>query len=68
MSRSTGGVLDMAAYEALAGKHRPTDAKALAAEIRRLYATGLRPRDIAGALRLTHAEVFNVLGNDNDQS
>ena len=64
MSRQfIGGVLDMAAYAALSQLHRPTDPEALAAEIRRLRATGLRARDISTALRLPHDQVVNVLAD-----
>jgi hypothetical protein len=39
-------------YAARAELHRPADPEAIAAEIRRLAATGLTPRDVAVALRL----------------
>jgi hypothetical protein len=41
--------------------HRPTDPAALAAEIQRLAASGLKARDIATALRLGLDTVINVL-------
>jgi hypothetical protein len=44
MTRSIGGVLDMAAYALLAQRHRPTDRDQLCAEIRRLSAGGLKFR------------------------
>jgi hypothetical protein len=40
-----------AEYETRANRHKPTDA-VLATEIRRLVATGLKPRDVAYTLRL----------------
>lgn len=58
---SIGGALSVAAYEQLAGKHRPSDAGDMAAEIRRLRREGLRARDIAQALRLDLASVLAAL-------
>lgn len=57
-TRSIGGTLDL---EALRMLHRPADPRLLAAEARRLAATGLRPRDIAQALRLPMSEVLSAL-------
>jgi hypothetical protein len=48
-------------YERLARQHRPTDQAALAREIRRLYADGLKPRDIAAALRFDLPAVLTAL-------
>jgi len=59
--RNIGGDLDLAAYAALAQRHRPTDPAALAGEIQRLAASGLKARDIATALRLPLDTVVNVL-------
>jgi hypothetical protein len=53
--------IDLGTYAAMANKHRPTDPDLLAAEIRRLHATGLTARDIATALRLQLDAVINVL-------
>jgi transposase-like protein len=41
--------------------HRPTDEGAIGAEIRRLYQTGLKPRDISTALRLDISTVIRAL-------
>ena len=60
---SIGGDLDLAAYAALAAANRPTDPALLAAEIRRLAASGLKPRDIASALRLPLDTVVNALAD-----
>jgi hypothetical protein len=54
-----GGRLD---YAALAALHRPKDPEALAAEVRRLHATGLTARDIATALRIAPDQVRTILG------
>ena len=48
-----GGVLD---YARLAQQHKPTDPVALAAEIQRQHAQGLKPRDIASHLAV-HIDV-----------
>lgn len=48
-------------YESLANEHRPTDPDALAIEIHRLHRGGLKPRDIASALRLDLAAVLTAL-------
>lgn len=73
MSRARiGGVLDLHALELLSGRtsyvdraqqHRPTDAAVLAAEVRRLHGTELRPLDIATALRLAPDAVLNILSD-----
>lgn len=49
--------LAAADFERRANLHRPTSRDALAAEIRRLVASGLKPADVAGALRISMAEV-----------
>ena len=69
MSRPIPGVLNMAALAMLAGKthddraqaYRPTDPAALAAEIRRLAASGLTGRDISVALRVGLGQVLEAL-------
>lgn len=48
-------------YQLCAQQHRPQDQAAMAAEIRRLSAEGLKPRDIAAALRLDLAAVLVML-------
>ncbi len=48
----------------LAEMHKPTDPAAIAAEIRRLRATGLTPRDIANTLRLGLGAVLDALRTD----
>ena len=59
MSRSNvGGRLD---YARLANLHRPADPAAIAREVRRLHNTGLKPRDIAVALRIAPDQVMNML-------
>lgn len=58
MNRRIGGVLDL---EALRQLHRPSDPHRLAAEARRLAGTGLKPRDVAQALRLPLPEVLAAL-------
>ncbi len=61
---SVGGVHGAELYAALSGRdlHRPTDPSALAAEVRRLHGTGLKPADIAAALRLALPAVQTMLG------
>ena len=58
-----GGTHGLELYQALSGRdrHRPTDPEVLATEIRRLHASGLRPRDIAQALRLDLGTVLGAL-------
>jgi hypothetical protein len=60
MSRraSIGGALD---YRRLAELHKPADAAAIAAEIRRLHGDGLKPRDISIALRISLETVLAAL-------
>lgn len=67
---SIPGRLDMAAlaalssnlpYDARANQHRPTDPRAIDAEMRRLKAAGLTARDISTALRIDLAHVSNVV-------
>ena len=48
-------------YDQRATQHRPTDPAAIAAEIRRLVAGGLRPRDVSNALRIDLSQVLNAL-------
>lgn len=48
-------------HDRRAQEHCPTDPAALAAEINRLAASGLKARDIAGALRLDMAAVLEAL-------
>ena len=61
MTRTTvGGTLE---YAALAQLHRPTSPEAIAVEIRRLHAEGLKPRDIAVALRLGLTQVLEAIGD-----
>ncbi len=48
-------------YDELASLNRPRDTATLAAEVRRLLATGLSVRDIATALRLDLATVLDML-------
>jgi hypothetical protein len=60
MTRPTvGGSLN---YAALAQLHRPTSPKAISAEIRRLHADGLKPRDISVALRIDLSQVLQIIG------
>ena len=56
--RQGHGLVD---WRQMADKHRPTDPQVLAAEIRRLYGTNLKARDIAIALRLDLAVVLDAL-------
>lgn len=51
-------------YDIRANRHRPADATALAAEVRRLAHGGLMPNDIAQALRLDPASVRTMLGQE----
>ena len=57
--RNIGGVLD---WRDLADAHRPEDPAEIAAEIRRQFAGGLKPRDIATLLRVPLADVLDALG------
>jgi hypothetical protein len=65
----TPGTLGMAELTTLAGptleqrrnQHRPIDQAAIAAEVRRLHGSGLTAHDIAGALRLSFADVLRVI-------
>jgi hypothetical protein len=41
--------------------YRPTDRAVISAEIRRLHATGLKPRDISSALRIDVSAVLEAL-------
>jgi hypothetical protein len=43
---------------------KPTDPTAIAAEIRRLHQTGLKPRDIATSLRMGLGAVLEALRKD----
>ncbi len=51
-------------YQRRAILNRPTDAVALAGEIRRLASTGLTARDISAALRVALPVVFDALVTD----
>lgn len=62
-ARRSGEAADHAAR---ADRHRPTDPGAIAAEIRRQVATGLRPRDVASAMRLDLAVVLDALRGAGD--
>lgn len=74
MTRPIPGMLDLHAlallsgitYEQRASQHRPDDPHALATEIRRLAASGLRRRDISVALRLPLDAVVNALAGHGD--
>lgn len=48
-------------YRLRAATHRPTDPVALQREVRRLRAAGLKPRDIAQALRLGIGQVLAMI-------
>jgi hypothetical protein len=48
-------------WRRLAELHRPTDPAVIAAEVRSLYRQGLKPRDIAVALRIGVPAVLQVL-------
>ena len=52
---------DSSDYTKRANFHRPTDPTELEAEMRRLRAEGLKPRDISVALRLDLGAVLNAL-------
>lgn len=63
MNRSTSpqhGQFDW--RQMMANLHRPTEPERIAAEIRRLRATGLTEYDIAAALRIGVAAVRQALG------
>jgi len=60
---TSGGALSV---DALRQLHRPADPVLLGAEARRLAATGLKPRDIAGALRWALPEVLEALAGDRN--
>jgi len=55
-------------YTALAQLHRPSDPPALRAECRRFLATGLKPRDVAVALRIDLALVLEPLATPSPPS
>lgn len=59
-TRNIGGTLNWAT---LYGReqHRPTDGEALQAECRRMHREGLKPRDIAVALKIGVAAVLQAL-------
>jgi hypothetical protein len=59
-TRNIGGPIDWAT---LYGReqYRPTDGEALQAECRRMHREGLKPRDIAVALKIGVAAVLQVL-------
>lgn len=48
-------------YHHRATRHRPGNPADLRAEVRRLACSGLKPRDIAGALRMSVPEVLGML-------
>ncbi len=52
---------DGAAYQRRADRHRPADDKAIAAEVRRLAATGLSAMDIAQAIGIAWPAVVAML-------
>ena len=52
-------------WRLLADKHRPTDPAIMAAEIRHLRKTGLKPRDIATALRVDLGVVLSALSENS---
>lgn len=54
-----GGTVD---YARLAQLHQPTDRAALAREVSRMVSTGLTPRDVAQALRMSVADIMTMLG------
>ena len=58
MTRNIGGALD---YARLAELNRPANKADLAREVTRLVETGLKPRDVAQALRIDLAEVLTLL-------
>lgn len=58
-----GSILTMRAYETLANLNRPADESALAAEVRRLHASGLSPRDVSQALRIALPAVLNIINS-----
>jgi hypothetical protein len=60
MIRVIPGAVD---WRDLAERYRPTDVDALAAEIRRLHASGLKARDLSTALRLPLNEVLDMIQN-----
>jgi hypothetical protein len=55
---SIGGALD---YRRLAELHRPEDPQAIAKEIRRLHASGLKAGDIAAALGIAVEQINRVI-------
>lgn len=56
------GALDWRTLAERADAHRPRDPSVLAAELRRLHATGLTARDIASATRVPLTTVHAALG------
>lgn len=62
-SRRIGGVLNVAAMDALYGRerHRPTDRATIRAAALELRSRGLTPQDIAQALRISEAAVRAML-------
>jgi hypothetical protein len=48
-------------YRYRAEKHRPTDSRDVAAEVRRLHSQGLKVHDIAAILRLGVGAVLQAL-------
>lgn len=65
MTRHIGGTLNLEAMRVL---YRPTDPSKLGAEVRRLSREGLRPRDLATALRMPLSDVLAALRQPRDES
>jgi hypothetical protein len=61
LNRETDAMPAAFDWRLLADMHKPTDPAAIAAEIRRLAATGLKPRDISNTLRLDMGAVLEAL-------
>ncbi len=61
MTRTIGGNLDLETMRVL---YRPHDPAKLGAEVRRLAATGLKPRDISAALHMGLPDVLDALRVD----
>jgi len=64
-ARNVGGAMDLEAMRLL---HRPADPVQLAAEARRLAATGLTARDVSQALRWPLPLVIEALGRRGSQA
>jgi len=59
MNGNIGGPLR---YDLLANIHRPLDPRQIAAEVRRLVASGMSDGDVAAALRLDIQQVRRMVG------